>query len=988
MPFSPEYFRRKQSLPPLQRNLLFAYQTAKEVVKHPEIVEPALYKQAYGYAKAGLAMERGRALGETTVSRLLHEEKYEFAGWSRGVRRGLARQGFFKPGGEGFVQAWQKLALPERLVSALKHGPEEKAFYQSIAWTAKEYGVQGELLSKLGPRAPQMLQDIFYPPSLWEEMRRGIKMSQKAVLGFEGKITPQVIRQMPTGAKIAVGGAVALLGLYLTEPLSLFSGKDNDYNTLEGLAHRGEAARLRQLNTDFGSGYQDSETSDNVLAAGFGLAGAAILPNVGYSALRFGQFMDVRRYPRLREMRKYGRRGFKMWAPSFAEAMKGTTLLPADAIIKQFFKTLDPVGTREDIEGFKGFLYVNRSRGALRKILKTMPEAQSSAMYLSGLGGGEIGGEKYITYRYLKRRGLTAQPETLEGEFIFKDQNYKRKLESISKAWGGKKNIVVKEKSSALSKGVWIGLGAVEKEKGRMAHIKKFPEMYLFQRRLDLAEEFRVVTVGDKPIYSTYRWGTPEAKRAAKVLGKIHPSIARQIEKQHFLENIIPVTEKETLRGLERFATKVSKKLPYEIGAFDIGLTKAGEFQLIEAQRGFGTLRHPYVMEKIYQEVTGRIGPIGKGALGAMTVAGLGLGVLGYNLFSGKDNEYNTIEGLSHGGMAERKRRELTDFGSGWIRTALSKGISAATIAKKVAFSERVGVGISELAAPEFIKRATRIYETGLRTLGPKGAENAFARFIRESRRIRGDQESFHITRKYLSGGFGQTFKAEGITSGRGAIYKEPFHGGTGTIDYDAVIAGPAILETHTGSKMLELMSPGGVGGYIKEYMAQIIKSTGKISRGKITPMYEAEMQRQARKELGSVVPEVLGVTKKGFIQEFAGVPLPHIKESIPALQRIEKMWGKMLTGKGEKVRHFDPRIENIVRQGTRLRIIDWGVAARGGAFSESSKTAAEEVLSKYVTKISKRLRQIHPQGVKQAASNSKNSGVRHRNMGTKTVIT
>jgi hypothetical protein len=36
--------------------------------------------------------------------------------------------------------------------------------------------------------------------------------------------------------------------------------------------------------------------------------------------------------------------------------------------------------------------------------------------------------------------------------------------------------------------------------------------------------------------------------------------------------------------------------------------------------------------------------------------------------FSGKDDNYNTIEGLKHGGMAQKKRREMTDFGSGWRR--------------------------------------------------------------------------------------------------------------------------------------------------------------------------------------------------------------------------------------------------------------------------------------------------------------------------------
>lgn len=36
------------------------------------------------------------------------------------------------------------------------------------------------------------------------------------------------------------------------------------------------------------------------------------------------------------------------------------------------------------------------------------------------------------------------------------------------------------------------------------------------------------------------------------------------------------------------------------------------------------------------------------------------------NVFSGFGRAYNNIEGLFHGGQAEKKRRELTDFGSGW----------------------------------------------------------------------------------------------------------------------------------------------------------------------------------------------------------------------------------------------------------------------------------------------------------------------------------
>jgi len=45
----------------------------------------------------------------------------------------------------------------------------------------------------------------------------------------------------------------------------------------------------------------------------------------------------------------------------------------------------------------------------------------------------------------------------------------------------------------------------------------------------------------------------------------------------------------------------------------------------------------------------------------------------GYFLFSGKDDDYNTIEGLRHGGMAGKTRAENTGFGSGWLRKLVGK---------------------------------------------------------------------------------------------------------------------------------------------------------------------------------------------------------------------------------------------------------------------------------------------------------------------------
>jgi tRNA A-37 threonylcarbamoyl transferase component Bud32 len=61
----------------------------------------------------------------------------------------------------------------------------------------------------------------------------------------------------------------------------------------------------------------------------------------------------------------------------------------------------------------------------------------------------------------------------------------------------------------------------------------------------------------------------------------------------------------------------------------------------------------------------------------ALLVGGLGVwAAKPLSWFSGKDDNYNTIEGLKHGGLAEYKRRELTHFGSGIVREALGMSMN------------------------------------------------------------------------------------------------------------------------------------------------------------------------------------------------------------------------------------------------------------------------------------------------------------------------
>ena len=93
-----------------------------------------------------------------------------------------------------------------------------------------------------------------------------------------------------------------------------------------------------------------------------------------------------------------------------------------------------------------------------------------------------------------------------------------------------------------------------------------------------------------------------------------------------------------------------------------------------EAQKGIGKYHQDLLkVQKARQPVQQRLIGIAKAAgidkyTKLAAVGGLALaGFAAYNLFSGRDDDYNTIEGLRHGWFGE-SRKYLTDFGSGWKR--------------------------------------------------------------------------------------------------------------------------------------------------------------------------------------------------------------------------------------------------------------------------------------------------------------------------------
>lgn len=435
------------------------------------------------------------------------------------------------------------------------------------------------------------------------------------------------------------------------------------FNEIEALhpGSEGIGAQSIRQHSDFGSGWQgrDEEnrvTSSYVFPSIAGAVGAA----AGYSLVYPWAYRDVdtSQYPRLESLRRAGKKGFKMITPHITldpeeQAKRGMSKLQRFSA-GLMWKELEPSKIRE-LKDFEGVAYVQSGE------YKDKPITPKFANW----GYWDVGEDKFTTWEHLKTRGAQdLHVETILGSDFYGDKGLTKQGRTFLEEAGGTSGLVVKRRASARGRGVWLDASKLPENIAEELYRK--PNEFVLQKKIDLAEEFRVVTVGDKPIETTYRFGSPKARKLAKFLG--FETMKEMQDKTKFtkspFEVIQPVLNRDLRSKIETFATKAAKELPYEIGALDIGLTKSGELKLIEAQRQFGNISNPVVSRRIKQIITGKTG-----ALGAVAAIGGGISAFGLtNLFSAKDNEYNTIEGLHPGsdGLGAQSIRKNTDFGSGW----------------------------------------------------------------------------------------------------------------------------------------------------------------------------------------------------------------------------------------------------------------------------------------------------------------------------------
>jgi hypothetical protein len=463
---------------------------------------------------------------------------------------------------------------------------------------------------------------------VWEVAKRSaIRLSKPLSVKLRHKGLPGLL-----GHAAAIGATTMYGGLIRrNKPVNPIKGHD--------AGHWGRDQIFASGDFEPGSSYKNIEQRER----NFSLIPAVV--GAGVSALTYAalypwaaRHMDLDKYPRLKRLRtagqQYGMRTLTATGPELLD--KPFNLSSKQEVLNKLKMQLlyaGPLGATkkpQKLAGFQGVVYIQSGE-------KFGAQLPSNAT-ISNFGAWDVGRDKLATWEYLKSiNAESMHVETLAGKDFYQTVAGKTTVSNFGKRFiqeaGGLENLVLKEKDAARGVGVWLNAGDLPT--GVAEKFYKHPSGFILQKKMNLAEEFRVVTVGGKASNVTYRFGTPWMQDLAKKLGYTPTKEllgTSKVARMSPFEVIAPVLRQDYRKPLIEFAEKAAAKLPYDIGALDIGLTKEGKFMMIEAQREFGNISNPLVSRRVKHLVTGKPG------MGSIVLAA-GLGLMAVGLLSSESNK-------------------------------------------------------------------------------------------------------------------------------------------------------------------------------------------------------------------------------------------------------------------------------------------------------------------------------------------------------------
>jgi len=704
--------------------------------KYKPLVEPKLWEQARSYYQNAAEVRKSGA-SVAAQARFLATEGYKFSGWKQStiyeILTGQAPVGAHLSSVDiqttreiaGFnwnlsseaetalVKRWGRLSLRDKLLSQAKAGRP----LENLVLQASESGITTEFSTGLR----NLLQEYglkTLPPG-------GIKETYSTVRDWSLlEKTGKFLRKNKFKAGM---GAGALLSIPLI--INSFSGRDDNFNVIEGLRHDGIAGGLRQRNTDFGSGWIGLLKSWSLnIGLSLSLLSGGVLPS----------------------------------APAISQASRIAQVTSYTTHLKVGADWLNLVGDPEFYWQDKGSSVALEKLGVETRVVSSWPEAirtvQESGRRNIFFSGHGVGGTGFGIYNPATGKYEIASAAWI-GKHLPEQQGYKIVMESCNARSSLRTNRglrVAEVTKSAKSLGYPINA---------LYDVKGFKSTNVFvETKLGLSQSLtaginlpRKTTIpfsgqqGIEPILletiagkaeltnvPTKRWiqrGGPswgrwtgwETSRETlseqslrsleqtyeELLARQHPRLAKFISGRttitfSVLDSNNPIGAPNRA-GLD---SPLASRVPGIIEERRTGATVLRQnvvkkrlsrvYRPPEIRSGFSSWAPRPAINTFAAEAASNASVVSKRTVEAIAKSGAGVtpakaitgageraivsqgvripwkGVLAggitlggiallVNAFSGKDDSYNTIEGFQHRGLAGRQRRQMTGFGSGFI---------------------------------------------------------------------------------------------------------------------------------------------------------------------------------------------------------------------------------------------------------------------------------------------------------------------------------
>ena len=469
-----------------------------------------------------------------------------------------------------------------------------------------------------------MASAVMLPGDYWDHVGSGVAFD---IMGSISKI------KFGGGAKnYLVGGLIGSAAYRgISAIAGAFSAKDDDWNIIEGLPHGGKGEETRRELTEFGSGYTGKYQQElNNVSFGIDYQAKSVHDD---SYKDFGSAEAISLARSMHGIKPH-QSVAKIMDPLYKQRniariqTKSQAIAQSKDIINDQWQknpTLNKYAqdVLKNLAGAGAALGSHRSpMGMFKKDIIAPARASDVDMYHDRMVQGTPRKKGIINYLLNKREGFGGTEKEEKKALDIGIETHE-----MFEIYHGKRT-----PTRHMSFGTHVSEEVIEDE--------AFLNYSMGEDQFSIMEGFRKYL--EKSNLPKFRTSEKEMRKTKAESEKWHKYF---LEYQFDYNRLLRKQRREGLSLVEKY--KIRKLYSKLVGAY----TMQEEYRLKYYRQ-----RTTEIYEKTPELAEKQLEELGLPRLN-----------LPFNAFSGKDDAWNSIEGLKHGGMAEGVRKGLTDFGSGYI---------------------------------------------------------------------------------------------------------------------------------------------------------------------------------------------------------------------------------------------------------------------------------------------------------------------------------